>query len=186
MCPSTEVSDPQHAFATEVLRKLLHHIHAHNSLADADRGHYTFLVSHAWTDGPMIYVVYTAPPSNVSGDWSATPECRLSIRDPGQMSMRQCSFTLLDFEENWPRRFSRQAGGPDAIQWRGRLHPGLPERLSSVAEAHRYTPSLGAPSTERSRAPDQHVAPNPDGTATGPSRSDSPRGIPRAGRARSR
>lgn len=81
MCPSTEVNDPQHAFATEVLRKLLHHIHAHNSLADADRGHYTFLVSHAWTDGPMIYVVYTAPPSNVR--WGLVRDTRVSTIDPG-------------------------------------------------------------------------------------------------------
>jgi hypothetical protein len=60
MCPSTDATDAHSAFAAEVLRNLLCYITENN-----DEGHYTtFLVSYAWTAGPMMYLVYTAPPSD--------------------------------------------------------------------------------------------------------------------------
>jgi hypothetical protein len=59
MCPSTEATDAQRAFAADVLRNLLSRIDDQNR-----EGHDPYLVSHAWTEGPMMYLVYTAPPSD--------------------------------------------------------------------------------------------------------------------------
>ena len=53
----------QREFAADVLRDLLRRIDVENS----NQGRHTFLVSHAWTEGPMIYVVFAAPPSDKTG-----------------------------------------------------------------------------------------------------------------------
>jgi len=157
MCPSTEVSDVQREFATDVLRNLLRRIDARNAIADADRGHYTFLVSHAWTEGPMMYVVYTAPPSDVT--WGLVRDTRESNIDRGawpDVDEAAHFYYLLDFEENWPGRRSRQPGERNTIQWSGRLHPGLPEDPSAISEAHRYIPRE-ASSAERGADQDQQT-----------------------------
>jgi hypothetical protein len=162
MCPSTEVTDAQSAFAADVLRKLLLHIDAENPNANADRGHYTFLVSHAWTEGAMMYVLYTAPPSDIT--WGLVRDTRESNIDPGpwlDLDEAVRFYYLLDFEENWPGRFSRQPGEPDTIRWSGLRHERLPELVSDISEAHRYTPSAGAPSAERDRDRDRAVGTEP-------------------------
>lgn len=56
MCPS---SDVESGFAEEVLRKLLQRIEESNT-----QGQGPYLVSHTWTAGTKIYLVYTAPPSD--------------------------------------------------------------------------------------------------------------------------
>lgn len=113
MCPSTEHTDEQRAFAADVLRKLLQHIVNQNQFANAAEGHYTFLVSHAWTEGPMMYLVYQAPPSDIS--WGLVRDTRESILDPSpwpDVDEAVLYYYLLDLEENWPGHFSRQPGKP--------------------------------------------------------------------------
>ncbi len=124
MCPSTDVAEVQREFAANVLRDLLRRIDAENS----NEGRHTFLVSHAWIDGPMIYLVFTAPPSDKT--WGLVRDTRTSIIDPGpwpDLDEAVSYYYLLDFEENWPGRFSRQPGEPDTIQWSGDRDAGLAE-----------------------------------------------------------
>ena len=138
MYPSTESEGHENHFAAEVLRELLRRIESRNAV----EGSRTFLVSHAWTDGPMIYVVFKAPPSDKT--WGLARDTRHSIIDPGpwpDLDEAASYYYLLDFEENWPGRFSRQPGEPDTIHWFGDRNAGLPERPSDTSEAHRYTPS---------------------------------------------
>jgi hypothetical protein len=119
----------QREFAADVLRNLLRRIDAENS----EEGRHTFLVSHAWTDGPMIYVVYTAPPSDST--WGLVRDTRTSTIDPGpwpDLVEAVSYYYLLDFEENWPGRFSRQPGEPDTIRWFGDRDSGLPEHPSDI------------------------------------------------------
>ena len=54
MCPSTENAETQREFAADVLRNLLRRIDTGNARVER----HTFAVSHAWTDGPMIYAVF--------------------------------------------------------------------------------------------------------------------------------
>ena len=92
-----------------------------------------------------MYVVYTAPPSDIT--WGLVRDTRESNIDPGpwlDLDEAVRFYYLLDFEENWPGRFSRQPGEPDTIRWRGHRHERLPEFLSDISEAHRYTPSPGS------------------------------------------
>ena len=72
---STDSADAQHEFAADVLRNLLRHIEAENN-----NGHDPYLVSHAWTEGPMMYLVYTAPPSDRT--WGLARDTRESIINP--------------------------------------------------------------------------------------------------------
>jgi hypothetical protein len=148
MCPSTEATDAQRQFAAEVLRNLLRYIDAENN---KERRH-PFLVSHAWTEGPMMYLVYTAPPSDRT--WGLVRDTRQSIIDPGpwpSVDEAVLYHYLLDLEENWPGRFSRQPGEPDTIRWSGDRREGLPEQLSDIPAEYRYTPSTGAPAVEPGR-----------------------------------
>lgn len=61
MCPSTDAPSSADDFAAQVLRNLLPHIEEENAA-----GPHQFLVSHAWTDGPVMYLVYKAPPSDIT------------------------------------------------------------------------------------------------------------------------
>jgi hypothetical protein len=148
MCPSTDATDAQHDFAADVLRNLVRHIDAENN----NEGRHPFLVSHAWTEGPMMYLVYTAPPSDRT--WALVRDARQSIIDPGPWPSLDEAVRyhyLLDLEENWPGRFSRQPGEPDTIRWSGDRHEGLPEQVPEIPEAHRCTPPTGASSAKRDR-----------------------------------
>jgi hypothetical protein len=157
MCPSTEATDAQREFAADVLRNLLRHIDAENH-----KGHDPFLVSHAWTQGPMLYLVYTAPPSNRT--WGLARDTRESIIDPGpwpDLDEAVLYYYLLDFEENQPSSSFRRPGEPDTIWWFGFPRIGLPERPSDIPAAYRYTPSPEAPSAERSQKQDPPVINEP-------------------------
>jgi hypothetical protein len=145
MCPSTEATDAQREFAADVLRNLLRRIDAENPNEDR----HTFLMSHAWTEGPMVYMVFTAPPSDKT--WGLVRDTRTSIIDPGpwpDLDQAVLYYYLLDFEENWPGGFSRRPGEPDTIQWSGDRRVDLPEHPSDIPEAHRYVPSTDVSSAE--------------------------------------
>jgi hypothetical protein len=153
MCPSTDATDAQHAFAADVLRNLLLHIEAENC-----DGHDPYLVSHAWVDGPLMYLVYTAPPSDRT--WGLVRDTRESIIDPSpwpDLAEAVRYYYLCDLEENQPSAFFRRPGEPDTIRWRGDRHAGLPERASDVPEAYRYTPSCGTTSAKHARDHDRPV-----------------------------
>jgi hypothetical protein len=157
MCPSTEVSDAQREFAAQVLRKLLRHIENQNK-----SGHGPFLVSHAWTEGPMMYVVYTAPPSDRT--WGLVRDTRESIINPSpwpDLDEAVLYYFLIDFEENQPSSSFRQAGETDTIWWFGYPRERLPERPEEIPDAFRYTPSTGAASPMRGRDQDRPASNEP-------------------------
>jgi hypothetical protein len=111
MCPSTEATDGQIAFAAYVLQKLLRHIAKNNN-----EGRYTFLVSDAWTGGPMMYLVYKAPPSDII--WGLVRDTRESIIDPGPWPDLDAAvkyYYLLDLEGIQPSEFSCHPGEPGTI-----------------------------------------------------------------------
>jgi hypothetical protein len=157
MCPSTEATDAQHKFATDMLRNLLRHIDKNN-----DVGRYTFLVSYAWTEGSIMYLVYTAPPSQIT--WGLVRDTKESIIDPGpwpDVGEAVLYYYLLDLEGIQPSASSRHPGEPDTILWLGDRHAGLPERPSDIPEAYRDTPSIGAPPAKRGRVQDRSVINEP-------------------------
>jgi hypothetical protein len=132
MCPSTESTGAQHEFAANVLCNLLRHISIEN-----DKGHEPFLVSHAWTDGPVMYLVYQAPPSDRT--WGLVRDTRQSIIDPGpwpDLNEAVLYYYLLDFEENQPSSSFRRPDEADTIWWFGSPREGLPELLSDIPEKH--------------------------------------------------
>jgi hypothetical protein len=143
MCPSTDATAEQREFADEVLHKLLRHIDAQNAAGDGP-----YLVSHAWTDGPMMYLVYTQPRYDIT--WGLARDTRESIIDPGpwlDVDDAVRYYYLLDLEEGcatgWP-------DDPSAILWCGYpLEDGLPERPSDIPEAHRHTPAPVPSSAKR-------------------------------------
>lgn len=115
MSRSTEVTSAAGEFVADVLRTLLTRIDSGNR-----EGGRQFLVSHAWSNGAYIYLVYTAPPSNIT--WGLTRDTRQSIVDGGpweSASEAALYYYLLDLEENWPGNFSRERGEPDTIRWAG-------------------------------------------------------------------
>jgi hypothetical protein len=162
MCPLTETTDGQSVFAAEVLRDLLRRIDAENQVANPAEGHYTFLVSHAWTEGPTMYLVYNAPPSDIT--WGLVRDTRESIIDPSpwpDLDEAVRYYYLLDLEENWPGRFSRQPGDPATIRWRGDRHAGLLERPSDIPDEYRYTPPPGTSSANHRRDQDPPIVNEP-------------------------
>lgn len=89
MCPSTELNDAHVKFAADVLRNLLRHIDDENV-----KRHNPFLVSHAWTDGPLMFLVYTAPPSDRTWGLVRDTRSRLSTVAHGQTWMRPSCTTF--------------------------------------------------------------------------------------------
>lgn len=158
MCPSTEAGDAQSEFAAEVLRKLLRRIEEENS-----GGSKPFLVSHAWTNGPMMYLVYTAPPSDITRGLAR--DTRESIIDPGpwpDVDEAVTYYYLLELDERQPWGSFRQPGEPDTILWDGfPLEDNLPKRPSDIPDEYRYTPPPGTPSTKRDRGQEQRVVNEP-------------------------
>jgi hypothetical protein len=146
MCPSTESTNAQDRFAVNVLQKLLRHIAIKNTenAENMRPGSYVFPVSHAWTDGPMMYLVYTAPPSDVI--WGLARDTGKSLIDPGPWNDSDnpsLYYYLLDLEEGWPGSLALQPGDEvDGIHWRGDLRDGLPERVADIPDTYRYAPPL--------------------------------------------
>ncbi|WP_076055128.1 hypothetical protein [Mycobacterium colombiense] len=154
MCRSTDADDAQIQFAANVLRNLLSHIETENS-----RGDKPFLISHAWTDGPMMYLVYTAPPSDRT--WGLVRDTRESIIDPGpwpNLNEAVLYYYLVDFQENQPSSSFRRPNEPGTIWWFGFPREELPERPSDIPERYRHTPANEAPSSKRSQDQDRRVA----------------------------
>jgi hypothetical protein len=146
MCPSTEVTEVPREFAAEVLRDLLRRIDVENS----NEGRHTFLVSHAWTAGPMIYVVFIAPPSDKT--WGLVRDTRTSIIGPGpwpDLDEAVSYYYLLDFEENWPGRFSRKPGEPTPSSGRAtetQLFPSIHRTFQKhIGIRRRQTRRLSSP-----------------------------------------
>ena len=136
MCPSTENADAQSAFAADVMRNLLNYIEVQNQVV----GRHPFPISHAWTDGPIMYLVYTAPPSDRT--WGLARDTRESIINPSpwpDLDEAVLYYYLLDFEENQPSSSFRRPGEPDTTWWFGFPRTGLPEHPSDVPDAYRYT-----------------------------------------------
>jgi hypothetical protein len=157
MCPSTEATDAQIAFAAYPLQKLLRDIAENNN-----EGRCTFLVSHAWTEGPMMYLVYKAPPSDII--WGLVRDTRESIIDPGPWPDLDAAvkyYYLLDLEGMQPCEFSNHPGEPGTILWLGDPCEGAPNRPSDIPAAYRYTPSPGPSSVKRNQNQDQPVITEP-------------------------
>lgn len=150
MCPSTEPANAQCEFAADVLRNLLHRIETENA-----NGGDPFLVSHAWTEGPMMYLVYKAPPSDIT--WGLARDTRESIIDPGpwlSVDNPALYYYLCDLQERRVSASFRHPGDPDTILWFGFPLEGLPERPSDIPEDYQYTPPPAAPAPKRRR--DEH------------------------------
>ncbi len=149
MHPSTEPSpnqnptDADRESAATILNELLHRIEVSNANAAAypRPGRCTYLVTHAWTDGPSIRLVYTAPPSDRI--WGLARDTRRSLIDPGPWNETDnpaLYYYLLDLDENWPGAESREPGeNDDLIWWRGYPLTHLPAHLSELPEGYRYT-----------------------------------------------
>jgi hypothetical protein len=114
MCPSTESADAQSVFAADVLRNLLHYIEVQNQVV----GHHPFPISHAWTDGPIMYWCTQPHHQTGHGDLRDTRE---SIIDPSPwpdldeavLYYYLLDYYLLDFEENQPYLSFRRPGEPE-------------------------------------------------------------------------
>jgi hypothetical protein len=157
MCPSTETGDAQREFAADVLRKLLRRIDAENK-----NGRGPFLVSHAWIEGPMMYVVYTAPPSDRT--WGLVRDTRESTVNPSSWpdsDEAALYYYLLDFEENQPSSSIRRPGEPDTIWWFGYPRESLPSSSSDIPEAFRSAPSTEASSVKPGQDQDRSVINEP-------------------------
>lgn len=145
MCPSTDSAGETHEFAADVLEKLLRHIAVENAKNSSvgQPGHYVFHVSHAWTDGPMMYVVYQTPPLAIT--WGLVRDTRESLIDSGpwdEADNPALYYYMLDFEEGWSGPLSPQPGeDPDMIHWRGDQREDLPRRASDIPPDHRHTPT---------------------------------------------
>lgn len=158
MCPSTDSADATREFADDVLQKLLRHIAVENGKhAGGDPpGHYVFNVSHAWTDGPMMYVVYQTPPLDIT--WGLVRDTRESLIDSGPWNDTDnpaLYYYMLDFEEGWSGPLSPQPGDdPDIIHWRGDQCDGLAEVTSDIPAVYRHTPtSMSAAETQQNEDP---------------------------------
>ena len=99
----------------------------------------------------MMYLVYTAPPSDRT--WGLVRDTRESIIDPTpwpDLDEAVLYYCLCDFEENQPSSSFRRPGESDTIWWFGFPREGLPERPSDIPEVYRYTPT-GASAAEHGR-----------------------------------
>lgn len=156
VCPTAEVTEQQRGFAAGVLVQLLHEVEVRNANADPDirKGRYTFQISHAWTEGAMMYLVYRAPPSDRT--WGLARDTRQSLINPGPWNDTDDParyYYLLDLEENWPGLHPRRPGEPDTIWWHGHplndviTHPG------DISEQYRYSAPPTDPSWVERRKP---------------------------------
>lgn len=151
MCPLTDATSAENEFAADVLKSVLDRIELANQ--ESDRG--TYLVSHAWTEGPLLYVVYAAPPSNRT--WGLVRDTTQSIINPGPWDPRDDPahyYYLVDFEENQPSSSMRPPDEPDTTWWFGHPLDGLPQHLDEIPEEkpHSGTPRV-PPRDDRSSPP---------------------------------
>lgn len=161
MCQSTEITDASGKFAAEVLRKVLRRIDVENQIANPTQAHHLYLVSHAWTKGPMMYLVYKSPPSDIT--WGLARDTRRSIIDPGpwpDADEAASYYYLLDLEEGCGS--SGYPSEPGAILWCGfPLEEDLPARPSDIPDMYRFTPSPGTSSAKQLRDEDRPLVNEP-------------------------
>lgn len=153
MSPSTDSAQSDGDFAARVLADLLHEIAVRNANQET-QGNKGFHVSHAWTDGPMLFVVYTAPPSDRI--WGLARDTRQSLVNRGPWNPEDnpgLYYYLLDLEENWPGNFSREPGEAETIWWTGDPRNDLIERTADIPDQHRYTPPTPDPAWIRREPP---------------------------------
>ncbi|WP_396907952.1 DUF120 domain-containing protein [Mycolicibacterium sp.] len=135
----TEETEEQRAFAAAVLRNLLERI------AEENRdGHDICLVSHAWTTGPLIHLVYSVPPSHTIG--GLVRDTRLSLIDPGpwpDLDEAVRYYYLLDLAGTQPSE-PADADRPDVIVWAGDVIEGLPVHSAELPTEHRCNTSVNA------------------------------------------
>jgi hypothetical protein len=154
MCPSTEPPEPRDEFAADVLRDLLLHINEENT-----EGRGPFLVSHGWTEGPVMYLVYKALPSGIT--WGLVRDTRESNIEPApwpSLDVAVRYYYLFDLCEGRVSASFRHPGNPDTILWHGDQTygdswQGLPQRPSDIPEAYRYTPPPISAAEARQEAP---------------------------------
>ncbi|KLO28373.1 hypothetical protein ABW16_13575 [Mycolicibacter heraklionensis] len=152
-----EVTEAQRRFATEVLQGLLHYIRAGKL-----RGPEPYCVSHAWTEGPTMYLAYKAPPSDIT--WGLSRDTRQSLIDPGPwLSLDEAVtyyYELGLYEDRMSASF-RHPGDPTTILWSSK--PGkvdLPQRVSDIPIEYRYTPPVTKdPQTPGNSTPSHVQAP---------------------------
>lgn len=143
MSPSTETENSGE-FATAVLRNLLLHIAEENTGGTGIFG--TFLVSHAWTDGPTMYLVYQAPPSPIT--WGLVRDTRESIIDPAPWPSLDDAvyyYYVLDMCENRvSAAFPHPGDDAEVILWHGdQVYTedsceDLPQRPIDIPNQYRY------------------------------------------------
>lgn len=140
MCPSTD-AEAGSEFAAEVLQNLLARIVEENTERADTFG--TFVVSHAWTDGPTMYLVYKTPPSTIT--WGLVRDTRESIIDPAPWpSLKEAVryYYLLDLVENRVPSFRHPGNDPEVILWHGdQLYnedscEGLPQRPADIPDRY--------------------------------------------------
>ncbi len=137
MYPSTEASDAERGFAANIVENLLYLIAENNH-----GGRYKFLVSHAWTEGPLMYLVFQAPPSDIT--FGLARDTRSSLIDPGpwpSLDEAVRYYYILDLEGIQPTAPGRGYGNePGDILWLGDRTADCTKRLVDIPEAHRYFP----------------------------------------------
>ncbi|MCP9274003.1 hypothetical protein [Mycolicibacterium arenosum] len=141
MSPSPEAESGS-KFAAAVLRDLLVHITEENA-----EGTDTFVVSHAWTDGPTMHLVYQTPPSTIT--WGLVRDTRESIIDPAPLpSLKEAVryYYLLDLVENRVTSLPHPGNDPEVILWHGDQSyseddcEGLPQRSADIPDQYRVPP----------------------------------------------
>jgi hypothetical protein len=163
MCPSTDSTEAQRQFAADVLTNLLQRIEIENQKEGRD----PFVVSHAWTEGPLMFLVYTTPPSGIA--WGLFRDTRQSIIDPGPWQPEDDAalyYFLLDLEEGRVSPSFQHPGEPDTIYWHGLTRYGLPLRPSDIPEPYRYTPPAVTAPRERPEQDPPVVEPRQYGNPT--------------------
>lgn len=145
-----ESSEEQRRFAAEVLQGLLRYI-----VTGKLRGPDPYVVSHAWTEGPMLYLVYTAPPSDIiCGLVSDTRHSLIGSEPWTSLDEAVRYYYLLGLEENRVSASFRHPGDPTTILWSGNPDEGgLPKRVSDIPDEYRYTPPVTELQTPESFTP---------------------------------
>lgn len=130
--------------ATDVLQKLLRRIAVENikNVQNPRPGHYVFDVSHAWVDDATMFLVYTAPPSDIT--WGLVRDTRTSLINQGPWNDTDdpaLYYYLLDLEEEWPGGVALEPGDdPGVIRWSGDRQEALPETVTELPASYRHTP----------------------------------------------
>ncbi|RUP01647.1 MAG: hypothetical protein EKK34_28005 [Mycobacterium sp.] len=151
MRPLTEFTPEEAQFARNVINDLLEYINIANS-----EGRPPFVVSHAWSEGPTIYLVYKAPPSDII--WGLVRDTRESLIDPApwpDLEEAVRYYYLLDLDENRMSASFRQPGEFGTIFWRGDPQKYLPQRPTDIPEEHRFKPAA-APSPVKLKHDERH------------------------------